>query len=87
MPVVENEHLMPKSHLWLFVGLGLLLIVVSLVLASLLPAPSVVPTPTLTLTPTTVSSSTRMIVATWDVSKLPKVTAPAPPPQGSQYAL
>ncbi len=69
---------MPKSRAWLFVGLGLLLIVASLALSPLLLSPSIVPTLARSSTRTIVQSPTRVITATWDVSSLPTVTPPAP---------
>ena len=70
---------MTKSRLWLLVGLGLLLLIVAGLLSpSLFFSPSIVPTPSLVSTPTIIPSLTQGVVATWDVSKLPPVTPPAP---------
>ena|GEM_PF-372161 len=78
MPATESECLMPKARLWMLVGVGLLLIVASLTMLPQLRSPAIVPTPSFTSTSTLISSPTRVVVATWDVSKLPTVTPPAP---------
>lgn len=72
---------MPKSRLWMFVGLGLLLIVVSLVLLPLLLSPSIVPTPTLTSTPTMISSPTPWVTP-W--TPMPPVTPVVERPIGEK---
>lgn len=72
---------MPKSRLWMFVGLGLLLIVVSLVLPPLLFSPFIVPTPTLTSTPTMISSPTPWVTP-W--TPMPPVTPIVEKPIGEK---